>query len=108
MDFHGHMWLEFRILIRVNNSMNGRRRVSLDQRKRLSAMDGSNHRREENEKNENEKRKQKAGQSKKDERKLKRRAQENENEDSDAETREDILTRHQENEVVKRKRRMNC
>jgi hypothetical protein len=45
VHFHAHEKLEFRKMIHVDNSMNGRR-VTLGQRKHLSGVDGSNHRRE--------------------------------------------------------------
>jgi hypothetical protein len=50
MHFLARAKLEFRTLIHVKNSMNGRRRVSSGQRNRLSGMDGSDNRREEKQK----------------------------------------------------------
>jgi hypothetical protein len=47
VHFQAYVRLEFRILIYVKNSKNGRRRVSLSERKCLSGMDEGDHRWEE-------------------------------------------------------------
>jgi hypothetical protein len=71
MHFLIHVMLEFRTLIHVKNSKNGSRRVSPGQQKRLSGLDGSNHRRESENNTKNQK---KARETKEDE---KRKAHEN-------------------------------
>jgi hypothetical protein len=81
MHFHAHEKLEFRKMIHVDNSMNGRRRVTPGQRKHLSSMDGSNHRRERERENKTKPQTQNKGkETKKDEKG---------NENRDTETRED-------------------
>jgi hypothetical protein len=71
MHFLAHVMLAFQILIHVKNSKNGSRRVSPGQQKRLSGVEGSNHRGESENNTKNQK---KARETKEEE---KRKAHEN-------------------------------